>query len=1039
MDQLLIDFYKDIPAPYAVFRVLLNEEGDQVVDAEYVYVNDAYCSLSHRDRESLIGKSFLSVYDQSGTDSWFSYCYQAAVEQKTATGFLFSPEIQHWLKFNVAPAANMPGCCTFIFMNVDRFRDERDFMIRNWATEDFLISMAKMFSLEDNYETMMNRMLDLVSQVVHADRIYIMEKQGESFSNTFEWCRNGVTHEMENLQNLDASWFRPWEKMVQKDSAAVIPNVKDWKQDGETMYTLLEQQDIQSVLAIPMDYNGKLIGYLCADNYCLEESVDAQKILETVSLFAASKIANHRLMVQLDHLGSHDALTGLLNRRGVQAAMEEYLREHPGETFSCVYLDIDDFKRLNDQLGHAAGDAALMQFAEQLRSGMKDEDVIIGRLGGDEFLLFLKGSSRKQAEEKVMEFCRMPRCVHYEEKNYTFRISAGIAQYPDADHDIKRLIRKADDALYHSKLYNIPVTTWTPRFENDAPKDGNPSAQSVSDGFFEQTVQRNTHRITGLPGLHHFFCAVSEIFARDMADGTYGRRCTVYFNVSHFKVYNELNGIRKSDQTLFRLGREIQNAFPDQVIAHINADHFCVLAYMDHVIQCVEQVCEKADRMFNNPMFRLKAGICNSSLLDTEPAYNESVTMDMAKTACDSIKNDDLRSWAIYTDEMRKRYQYRTYVLKNFERALEQKEITVYYQPVVRAYTGEVCGYEALARWESPDMGMLMPDVFISTLEEANLIPHLDAYVIQTVGEDLQERRLKNLPVASVSVNLSRIDFTSTDLLDFLDSIVQERGLQKSDLCLEVTETAMIRDSELLRYGLKRLHDAGYRLFLDDFGSGCSSFGVLKDCAFHAVKIDQAFLRDFSDRSREIIASIVSMSKALGMHTLAEGAETEEQVRFLKEIGCEMIQGYYYGKPEPKENLAPAQIEKPYTSPIWDQAGFMKLNPSFSTAICVEDHGELELVYMNSKFREAARKFSRSSSGKQILGSFDQCSSELKRRLRHLFMRAQKTGRLEDMTFQQDSDNYHLFIQHLAGEQQYHVYYLEFYRISNSDKGIPDR
>ncbi len=186
MDQLLIDFYKDIPAPYAVFRVLLNEEGDQVVDAEYVYVNDAYCSLSHRDRESLIGKSFLSVYDQSGTDSWFSYCYQAAVEQKTATGFLFSPEIQHWLKFNVAPAANMPGCCTFIFMNVDRFRDERDFMIRNWATEDFLISMAKMFSLEDNYETMMNRMLDLVSQVVNADRIYIMEKQGESFSNTFE-------------------------------------------------------------------------------------------------------------------------------------------------------------------------------------------------------------------------------------------------------------------------------------------------------------------------------------------------------------------------------------------------------------------------------------------------------------------------------------------------------------------------------------------------------------------------------------------------------------------------------------------------------------------------------------------------------------------------------------------------------------------------------------------------------------------------------------------------------------------------------------
>ena len=1039
MENISIDFYYDIPAPFAIFRVILNEDGTRVTDTEYVYVNDAYCNLSHRDRESLIGKSFLSVYDQSGTDSWFSYCYQAAVEQKTATGFLFSPEIQHWLKFNVAPAANMPGCCTFIFMNVDRFRDERDFMIRNWATEDFLISMAKMFSLEDNYETMMNRMLDLVSQVVHADRIYIMEKQGESFSNTFEWCRDGVTHEMENLQNLDASWFRPWEKMVQKDSAAVIPNVKDWKQDGETMYTLLEQQDIQSLLAIPMDYSGQLLGYLCADNYKLEETVDAKRVLETVSIFAASKIANHQLMVKLDHLGSHDPLTGLLNRRGIQNVLKEYLQEHPEEPLICVYMDIDDFKMLNDQFGHTAGDTALKQFAKKLSGYFPAHSVVAGRLGGDEFLLFIKDVTPEKAEASIHEFCRMPHSAFFDDKEYVFKISAGYALYPEDDSDLERLIRKADDALYHSKLYGIPVTKWSRRFDHDSAEAESSMPPSIVDGYYEQTEVRNTHRITGLPGLHHFFCAVSDLFNKDVEEGTYGQRCTVYFNISNFKLYNEINGIRKADQMLFRVGKELQLAFPEQVIAHIEADHFCVLAYTKQAIQSVERVCESVDRIFNNPMFQLKAGICNSSLLDMDRSYNESVTLDMAKTACDSVKNDELHHWAVYTNEMRERYRHRTYVLKNFERALEEKEIIVYYQPIIRSYTGEVCGYEALARWESKEMGRLMPDVFISTLEEASLIPHLDAYIIQSVGEDLQKRKMQNLPVVPVSVNLSRLDFTMTDPLKILEKTVQTRGLSRRDFCIEVTETAIIRESDLLQYGLKRLHDAGYRIFLDDFGSGSSSFGMLKDCAFHTIKIDQAFLRDFNERSRAIITSIVSMTKSLGMHILAEGAETREQVEFLKEIGCEMIQGYYYGMPEPKEKTLPARLERPDIAMIWDRAGRVKLNPDFSTGICVEDHGIPEIVYMNPKFQEAAAHFPVPADHISEVWNSDLFSSNQKYNMVHMFMRARETGELEDLIYRLGTKSFHLFTQYLAGKEHYHVYYLEFYSIADTENELSSR
>lgn len=1040
LENVSIDFYYDIPAPFAVFRVILNEDGTRVVDTEYVYVNDAYCSLSHCDRESLIGKSFLSVYDQSGTDSWFAYCYQAAVEKQIAKGFLFSPEIRHWLKFNAAPVKSMPGCCAFIFMNVDSFRNERDFMIRNWATEDFLISMAKMISVEGNYETMMNRMLDLISQAVHADRIYIMEYLNDAMSNTFEWCRDGVTHEKENLQDLDVSVFLPWEKMVENDSAAVIPDVRAWKPDAGTMYGLLEEQNIQSLLAIPIYYNGSLLGYLCADNYKLDEGLDAKRILETVATFAASKIANHRMMEKLNHMSSHDPLTDLPDRRGVRAAMQSYLRECPKERFSCVYMDIDDFKLLNDQLGHAAGDAALLQFAKNLQNFFH-KNSIIGRLGGDEFMLILKNSESAETERRLQEFCRHPQEIQFDGQTYAFRVSVGFSQYPEDDTDLEKLVRKADDALYHSKLYGLQVTKWSRQFEDDtaellmAPGNGSFSAEM---NFSDLTVHQGRHRITGLPGLHHFFHAVYGLAAKDMQDGNFGQRCTVYFNVSNFKLYNEIHGIRRSDQMLLRIGKIIQNAFPDQLTAHIEADHFCVLAFSKDVVPRVEQVCEQVNMLFQNPLFKLKAGISTRDIR-YDQVQNGTVPLDMAKIACDSVKHDELHNWAIYTSEMSRRFQYRNYILKNFENALQKNCISVYYQPIVRAVTGEICGYEALARWEDPKLGMLMPNIFIPTLEEANLIQHLDAYVIQCAARALRDRRKRNQPTVPISVNLSRVDFMTVEPFEIIEKIVKETGISRKDLRIEITETAMIRDRDAIIHGLKQFLNAGYSVSLDDFGIGYSSFGVLKDYVFRTIKIDRSFLLDFNDRSRKIIASVVSMAKSLDMHTLAEGVETEEQVSFLKNIGCEMIQGYIYGHPEPEERLTFRNLESPVHAEVWDRAGSMPFNPEFSIGICTAEDGQFRMLFANRDFKKVLKAIPFSAEDIECRRDRSRIDDALLLKFHRLFGSARKSGKLEDLIFTCKGGAFHLFTRYLAGSDTYRVYYLELYAITGTREVLPDQ
>lgn len=201
----------------------------------------------------------------------------------------------------------------------------------------------------------------------------------------------------------------------------------------------------------------------------------------------------------------------------------------------------------------------------------------------------------------------------------------------------------------------------------------------------------------------------------------------------------------------------------------------------------------------------------------------------------------------------------RDYVIHHLDEAIEKHWIHIYYQPVIRTLTGDLCGFEALARWIDPHVGFLAPFSFIPALEQTHQIHRLDVFVLNEICQMLRRRLDENLPVLPVSFNLSRLDFSLLDVFAVIEEALTRYDLPRDLLHVEVTESAMAKDPGPIRQTMDRLRAAGYEVWLDDFGSGYSSLNILKDCTVDLIKLDMGFLRNFTEKSRQIIASTIDM------------------------------------------------------------------------------------------------------------------------------------------------------------------------------------
>ena len=469
---------------------------------------------------------------------------------------------------------------------------------------------------------------------------------------------------------------------------------------------------------------------------------------------------------------------------------------------------------------------------------------------------------------------------------------------------------------------------------------------------------------TGLLGPHAFYRKAKQLLKEEEASGIWGQRVPVFINLVHFSSFNSSYGIEAGNTLIYRIAQVLRACFPHAPATHLGADNFMVLSSRNHITMRMDRMVKEINDLIQDRAIRCKAGLV---LFDKDHVPPEKLkTMnwrdpfDMAKLAADSIKEDGNRSWAVYTESLGRDMVNTAFVLRNFENAMEKGHIHVYYQPITRALTGKVCGLEALARWEDPEKGMILPGLFVPVLEKMKLIHLLDRYVIESTARLYQRLKAAGHPILPVSVNLSRVDFDIMKPFDFMEEIIFRYQVPRQFFHIEVTESALTRDRGVLKQELLRFKKAGYRLWLDDFGSGYSSLNVLQEFPFDLLKIDMAFLRNFNEESRKIIRSIILMAKNLSVHTLAEGAETKEQVDFLRESGCEEIQGYFYGKPMTSEDFEKKLMEGTYVpegpleSVVMNRVGLVNVLTDKPVGLFLNRKDRFVLLLKNEALKQVA-------------------------------------------------------------------------------------
>lgn len=400
------------------------------------------------------------------------------------------------------------------------------------------------------------------------------------------------------------------------------------------------------------------------------------------------------------------------------------------------------------------------------------------------------------------------------------------------------------------------------------------------------------------------FIRITERLLNEVPDRT--KYAVLFFNVKNFKAVNELFGVESGDVVLQNIFRTLTHSKLSPVItARVESDHFvCLVENKNLDFEELTSVC---DNKF------VKDGKCMNLIIRCGIFYVEEKPMkisgmiDRAKIAKRYITDEYVQPYMVYDHSMQVAYIDKAKLAGELQEGIAKEQFKVYYQPVIDTKTGKIASAEALILWIHPDKGFISPALFIPALEENGHISELDFYVLKKVWQFINDRCENNKFVVPISVNLS--------WMDFYDEIMMEKILKEMDRFrengrehmarFEITETSYAAIRENRSGILESLRIKNAKILLDDFGSGFSSFGMLQDYDFDILKIDMSFIRKIGEnpKTKSIVHSIIGMAHEIGIKTVAEGVETEEQVSFLRQSGCDYIQGYYYSKPLPEEEF----------------------------------------------------------------------------------------------------------------------------------------
>ena len=590
-----------------------------------------------------------------------------------------------------------------------------------------------------------------------------------------------------------------------------------------------------------------------------------------------SKIGENAAVASENHVNLKvrtevDDLTKLNNRIKLDSMIaKEYVDM---ESCGVLFFDLNNLKTINQTLGRAAGDQIVRRAAESIQN-LQNENVQAYRYTGDKLLLIAKSCTKEELRNLIE--CWVNQWTELSEKEELSCSIAIGAAWDSAPVAILELISKANAEMHRNK---------------ELMKAGVP---------LEYYVRGEIPCSYGLRSRKQFFDMVD--FRLQSEPGEY---CLVAIDVEHFKLFNKWYGRKAGDEFLEAFAAELKKYEEtyDGIASYFGGDNFTILlpAKAQLLEKLEKDLIEIALRVGNSLGFLPGLGVYHID--DREQKAIE--MYDYAVEALAYVKGDFEKRTCFYDKNMTQKAEEELRILSEARDALKEGQFVIYFQPKCRIESKKIVGAEGLIRWKHPVKGLVPPGLFIPILEKNGFISDVDRYVWELACKQIREWIDAGIQPVPISINVSRIDILSIDVVKTINDLVEKYHIDKNYLRVEITEGAYVENSNRVADAVQQMREKGYALLMDDFGSGYSSLNMLKQIEVDVIKMDMKFLdidKEDMKKGLSILKSVISMSNEIDIPLIAEGVETEDQANFLGDMGVHFAQGYLYYRPMPAEEF----------------------------------------------------------------------------------------------------------------------------------------
>ena len=738
--------------------------------------------------------------------------------------------------------------------------------------------------------------------------------------------------------NNDDSTY-PWTKALTESSQQAAVSLSLQTASGKVRNFMVNSTPI-------LDSEGNSLGALATFDDITKLEKQNIKLSTMVERLKISQQEVQSKNQELAVLAAQDSLTGCLNRRSFYEIMEDNLKltQAGKHTISCIMLDIDFFKKVNDNYGHGIGDEVIKEVAKVLKASLRGGDSVC-RYGGEEFCLLLSDTTipeaQKFAERIRQDIEKLDFSSNPASADLNVTASLGISDSQQGATTPADIINQADYALYGAKesgrnrvmLWNNMVSK--ENVDTETITDINANVNKTTDNqvvYLPTSKKPVTKRVenysssdaqdilTGLPGRNTFIHNINETLNRTLLPAHIA--AIFFIDIDNFKRINNALGYDVGDRLLqekcIRLSNILRNSDklsslkddtdnPD--FSRLNGDQFGVLFHDLPSDELIKSIASRIIRALAEPYHIGEHTIyatCSIGIRSIKKDVNcaETLLRD-AESAMNGAKHMSGNSFNFYEGKPETETVEILKLENDLRSALSNNELVIYYQPKVDTLTGQIAGVEALLRWRHPTKGLILPKVFLSIAEKTGVIHEIGMWVFQESCKQAKKWKDIGIDNFTVAVNISATQFLRSDFIDHITSTLRENDIEPRLIEIEVTEYTMLHDIDKVTAIITHLRKLGISASLDDFGTGYSSLRFIKQFAIDSLKIDISFISNITTSTDDlaIVSAIVTMAHAMNLKVIAEGVENNEQLEILKELGCDQIQGYIFSRPKSGEEV----------------------------------------------------------------------------------------------------------------------------------------